>query len=230
MKKRSGVPKFKNEDEEREFWAHIDLADYFEAKDLRPVSFPNLKPSSRAISIRLPEAMLMRLKEQTNELQVPYQALIKQWRGGTLHKGTHLWLECPKMERPLMGQVLGIPILEGKGKDGLCRLGALDPAGRIGIPVDPIGPHIHDPEGILIDRIEGDPGGSAVAWIEDPASQEGPVDLIGENLIFIQSVVDNPKRVAIGGQPGRAPVGQWKSERMAGILNSRGPLRSILVA
>ncbi len=79
MKKRLSVPKFKNEDEEREFWANIDLADYFEAKDFVPVSFPNLKPSSRAISIRLSEAMLMRLKEQANELRVPYQALIKQY-------------------------------------------------------------------------------------------------------------------------------------------------------
>jgi predicted DNA binding CopG/RHH family protein len=78
-KKGLNIPKFKNEDEEREFWASIDLADYFEARDFRPVSFPNLKPSSRAISLRLPEAMLMRLKEQANELQVPYQALIKQY-------------------------------------------------------------------------------------------------------------------------------------------------------
>ncbi len=79
MKKKLQVPKFKNEDAEREFWASTDLADYFEAKDFQPVSFPNLKPSSRAISIRLSEAMLMRLKEQANELRVPYQALIKQY-------------------------------------------------------------------------------------------------------------------------------------------------------
>lgn len=79
MKKPLRVPRFKNEDKEREFWANVDLADYFEAKDFAPVSFPNLKPSSRAISIRLPEAMLMRLKEQANGLQVPYQALIKQY-------------------------------------------------------------------------------------------------------------------------------------------------------
>lgn len=79
MKKKLKVPNFKSEDEEREFWAHVDLADYFEAKDFVPVSFPNLKPSSRAISIRLTEAMLMRLKEQANELHIPYQALIKQY-------------------------------------------------------------------------------------------------------------------------------------------------------
>lgn len=79
MKKQLRIPKFRNEDEEREFWSNVDLADYFKAEDFRPVSFPNLKPSSRAISIRLPEAMLIRLKEQANELQVPYQALIKQY-------------------------------------------------------------------------------------------------------------------------------------------------------
>jgi len=79
MKKKLQVPKFKDEGQEQEFWAKIDLADYFEAEDFRPVSFPNLKPSSRAISIRLAEAMLVRLKEQANEIHVPYQALIKQY-------------------------------------------------------------------------------------------------------------------------------------------------------
>ena len=79
MRKELKIPKFRNEDEERTFWANLDLANYFEAKDFTSVSFPNLKPSSRAISIRLPEAMLMRLKEQANELHVPYQALIKQY-------------------------------------------------------------------------------------------------------------------------------------------------------
>jgi predicted DNA binding CopG/RHH family protein len=79
VKKKLKIPKFKNEAEEQEFWAHIDLADYFETKDFQSVSFPNLKPTSRAISIRLPEPMLMRLKEQANELHVPYQALIKQY-------------------------------------------------------------------------------------------------------------------------------------------------------
>ena len=79
MKKQLKIPKFKNEGKEREFWSNVDLADYFEAKDFIPASFPNLKPSSRAISIRLSEPMLMRLKEQANELHVPYQALIKQY-------------------------------------------------------------------------------------------------------------------------------------------------------
>ncbi len=79
MKKKIKLRKFKNEDEERKFWSRIDLADYFESKDLRSVSFPNLKPTSRAISLRLPEPMLIRLKEQANELDIPYQSLIKQY-------------------------------------------------------------------------------------------------------------------------------------------------------
>lgn len=70
---------FKSEDQERDFWSKIDLVDYFESDDLRAVSFPNLKPSSRSISLRLSEAMLMRLKEKANELHVPYQSLIKQY-------------------------------------------------------------------------------------------------------------------------------------------------------
>jgi predicted DNA binding CopG/RHH family protein len=79
MKKKIKLRKFRNEDEERKFWAQIDLADYFGSKDLRSVSFPNLKPTSRAISLRLPEPMLIRLKEQANELDIPYQSLIKQY-------------------------------------------------------------------------------------------------------------------------------------------------------
>ena len=79
MKKELKIKKFKNEDQEREFWSKIDLADYFDSKDLSAASFPNLKPSSRPISIRLPGSMLIRLKEQANELDIPYQALIKQY-------------------------------------------------------------------------------------------------------------------------------------------------------
>ena len=79
MKKKIKLPKFKNENEERNFWDHIDLSDYLQSEDLQTVSFPNLKPSSRSISIRLSEVMLLRLKEEANQLQVPYQSLIKQY-------------------------------------------------------------------------------------------------------------------------------------------------------
>lgn len=79
MRRPLKIPKFKNEDEERNFWNQIDLADYFSSEDLQSVSFPNLKPTSRAISIRLPEALLLRLKEEANEKNIPYQSLIKQY-------------------------------------------------------------------------------------------------------------------------------------------------------
>ena len=77
MKKLLKLPKFKNEDEERKFWAKINLANYFEPNDFISVSFPNLKPTSRSISIRLPEYLIDRIKEQANEINVPYQSLIK---------------------------------------------------------------------------------------------------------------------------------------------------------
>lgn len=79
MKKKLKVPVFKNEDEEREFWWKLDLSEYFEPDDFVPVSFPNLKPTTRPISIRIPEYLLMRVKEKANELNIPYQALIKQY-------------------------------------------------------------------------------------------------------------------------------------------------------
>ena len=79
MKKKLKPPVFKNEDEERKFWDKVDLSDYLESEDLQAVSFPNLKPSSRSISIRLSEGMLLRLKEEANHLHIPYQYLIKKY-------------------------------------------------------------------------------------------------------------------------------------------------------
>lgn len=77
MKKILKLPKFKNEDDERDFWAKINLADYFEPSDAQHVYFPNLKPTSQPISIRLPKLQIVRLKEKANSLSVPYQSLIK---------------------------------------------------------------------------------------------------------------------------------------------------------
>ena len=76
-KKKLSLPKFKNEDQEREFWSKVNLADYFEKEDFDSVSFPNLKPTTRSISIRLPEYLIDRIKEEANEINVPYQSLIK---------------------------------------------------------------------------------------------------------------------------------------------------------
>ena len=79
MKKPLKLPKFKNEDDERDFWAKLDLSEYYEPSDLEPVSFPNLKPTSRSISIRMPEYLINRVKEKANELDIPYQSLMKQY-------------------------------------------------------------------------------------------------------------------------------------------------------
>jgi predicted DNA binding CopG/RHH family protein len=79
MKKSLNIPNFKNEDDEHDFWASLDLSEYFEPSDFKKVSFPNLKPTSRSISIRLPEYLINRVKEQANKLSVPYQVLMKQY-------------------------------------------------------------------------------------------------------------------------------------------------------
>ncbi len=79
MEKALKIPKFKSENQERDFWAKVNLADYLEAGDFVPAFFPNLKPSSRSISIRIPEYLLIRIKEQANELNVPYQSLMKKY-------------------------------------------------------------------------------------------------------------------------------------------------------
>ena len=71
------IPKFKNEDEEREFWATHSPLDYFDSKKVKRASFPKLKPSLKSISIRLPEDMLAELKILANKKDVPYQSLAK---------------------------------------------------------------------------------------------------------------------------------------------------------
>lgn len=80
MKKKLVVPKFKNEAEEAEFWANLDLNEYFEPSDFkRGIVFPNLKRTKRLISIRLPEELIGKIKEKAAKLDVPYQSLIRQY-------------------------------------------------------------------------------------------------------------------------------------------------------
>lgn len=79
MLKKLILPKFKNEDDERDFWAKIDLSEYYEPSDMVPVSFPNLKPTSHPISIRIPDYLLNRVKEKANAINIPYQSLIKTY-------------------------------------------------------------------------------------------------------------------------------------------------------
>jgi len=71
------IPNFKNEDDEREFWATHSPLDYFDSRKFKRGSFPNLKPSLKSISIRLPEDLLVELKTLANKKDVPYQSLAK---------------------------------------------------------------------------------------------------------------------------------------------------------
>ena len=75
--KKIRIPKFRNEDEEREFWASHDSTDYIDWSEAREVIMPNLKPTLKTISIRLPEIMLEELKLIANKRDVPYQSLMK---------------------------------------------------------------------------------------------------------------------------------------------------------
>jgi len=77
MKKKLNIPRFKNEEREREFWSKINLSDYFEPVDFENVSFPNLKPSTETISLRLPERLLSQIKILANRMDLPYQSLMK---------------------------------------------------------------------------------------------------------------------------------------------------------
>ena len=76
MKKKK-VPKFKTEDKEREFWVKEDSNAYVDWSRARRVILPNLKPSLKTISLRLPEIMLAELKLLANNRDVPYPSLIK---------------------------------------------------------------------------------------------------------------------------------------------------------
>jgi predicted DNA binding CopG/RHH family protein len=71
------IPKFKNEEEERAFWSDHDSSEYLDWKSAERVLFPNLKPSTKSISLRLPESLLDALRQMANERDVPYQSLIK---------------------------------------------------------------------------------------------------------------------------------------------------------
>ncbi len=77
MKALKKIPTFKDEDAEREFWANEDSTDYIDWSKAKRLTLPNLKPSMRTISLRLPEAMIAELKLLANKRDVPYQSLLK---------------------------------------------------------------------------------------------------------------------------------------------------------
>ena len=77
-KKLKPIPKFKSEKEEREFWQKADSAEYLDWSQAEKVSFPNLKLTSKPITIRLPQSLIDRLKIKAHKMDIPYQSLIKQ--------------------------------------------------------------------------------------------------------------------------------------------------------
>ena|SRR5947209_7593032 len=75
---RKNIPQFNNEDEEREFWATHDSTEYIDwSKAQKKPTFSRLKPSTRTVSIRLPESLIAELKTLANKKDVPYQSLVK---------------------------------------------------------------------------------------------------------------------------------------------------------
>jgi predicted DNA binding CopG/RHH family protein len=78
-KKLKPIPRFRSEAEERAFWESHDTTDYVDWSKARRVRFPNLKPSTTSISLRLPLELLEQIKVAANRRDVPYQSLIKIW-------------------------------------------------------------------------------------------------------------------------------------------------------
>ncbi len=78
-KSRKLVPEFANEADERAFWESHDSSEYLDWSQAREARFPHLGPSTKAISLRLPEALLTRIRAQAKRMDVPYQSLIKIW-------------------------------------------------------------------------------------------------------------------------------------------------------
>ena len=79
MKTTKKLPAFKNEAEEKAFWEVNDSSDYLDWKQAESVSLPNLKPSTKTISLRLSEGLLNSIKIEANKRDMPYQSLIKAW-------------------------------------------------------------------------------------------------------------------------------------------------------
>ena len=77
MPRNKPIPRFDSEDQEREFWAAHDSAEYVDWGTAKRVTLANLKPSTKTISIRLPESLLEELRLLANKRDVPYQSLLK---------------------------------------------------------------------------------------------------------------------------------------------------------
>lgn len=79
LKAAKKIPAFRSEAEERDFWETHDSADYLDWSKAKPAVFPNLKPSTKTVSLRLPAGLLAELKALANKRDVPYQSLLKMF-------------------------------------------------------------------------------------------------------------------------------------------------------
>lgn len=77
MNKKKNIPEFRSETKERNFWSKNDSTDYLDWNKSKPVHFPNLRATSRTISIRLPESLIEEIKVLANKQDVPYQSMLK---------------------------------------------------------------------------------------------------------------------------------------------------------
>ncbi len=79
MRKSKKIPGFNSETEEREFWETHDSSGFLDWSEAQAAVMPNLKPSTKTISLRLPEMLLESIKVEANKRDIPYQSLIKAW-------------------------------------------------------------------------------------------------------------------------------------------------------
>jgi predicted DNA binding CopG/RHH family protein len=77
MIKLKSIPQFKNEKEEADFWATHDTTEYFDTSKPVEIVFPNLKPTTKTITLRLPVSLLNKIRKIANKKDVPYQSLMK---------------------------------------------------------------------------------------------------------------------------------------------------------
>jgi predicted DNA binding CopG/RHH family protein len=100
------ILRFKTEAEERAFWETHDSTEYVDWSQAQRVRFPNLKPSTQAISLRLPISLLEQIKVEANRRDVPYQSLIKVWLAEKAEQGqgsTHGLTNRSTRPRPASG-------------------------------------------------------------------------------------------------------------------------------
>ena len=85
-KKLKPVPRFRDETEERRYWESEDSTPHVDWDKAERARFPNLKPTTQSISLRLPVGLLERIKLAANKRDVPYQSLIKTWLSEKVEK------------------------------------------------------------------------------------------------------------------------------------------------